>query len=161
MHALFLKHAEAAGVSVLNGKYLEDITQPAEAEKNRQLGVTAHFSDGSILNGNILIGCDGINSATRRYIHGPQKSHFTGAIAVLCVVNKPARSVRLSSISGKGAESWHVRLRQRRDTLVCSETERRRAETNQVDAFLGALITAKQNSNNILIFSYTNTQKKQ
>jgi FAD-dependent urate hydroxylase len=57
-------HAEAAGrgVQVEFGKRLVDASATADG------GVVAHFDDGSQATGDVLIGADGVHSATRRII---------------------------------------------------------------------------------------------
>jgi salicylate hydroxylase len=43
-------------------------------------GVTAHFADGSTAEGSALIGADGIRSAVRTQMFGPEEPRFTGQV---------------------------------------------------------------------------------
>jgi salicylate hydroxylase len=44
-------------------------------------GVTARFADGGIAEADWLVGADGVRSATRAALFGPDKPHFTGYVA--------------------------------------------------------------------------------
>ncbi len=49
-------------------------------------GVTAILTDGRQISGDVLIGADGIHSAIREQMLGPEKPHFTGHVAWRTVV---------------------------------------------------------------------------
>ncbi|KAJ1547876.1 hypothetical protein HK405_004728 [Cladochytrium tenue] len=70
------------GVNVVVGKRLVGVQQSSDGA----LGVTAHFEDGTSAQGDILIGADGIHSATRAAILPPGtipvKSDFVGYIGI-------------------------------------------------------------------------------
>ncbi|KAJ1549383.1 hypothetical protein HK405_004384 [Cladochytrium tenue] len=71
----------AEGVRTKTGKRLMRIEQPTDGS----LGVTAFFEDGSTARGDILVGADGVHSATRAAIFpGTQatKSDFVGYLGV-------------------------------------------------------------------------------
>ncbi|KAJ1537043.1 hypothetical protein HK405_014899 [Cladochytrium tenue] len=70
-----------SGVFMKAGKKLAWIEQPSDGK----LGVTAHFEDGTSAYGDILVGADGVNSATRNLLFPevtPKRSNYYGYFAV-------------------------------------------------------------------------------
>ena len=63
--------------------------------------VTAHFASGDSASGDLLVACDGVRSAVRDRICGPQKLSFTGQVAFRCLV--PMDRLRGILPSGDGA----------------------------------------------------------
>jgi 2-polyprenyl-6-methoxyphenol hydroxylase-like FAD-dependent oxidoreductase len=49
-----------------------------ENSATKDAGITAFFSDGSMARADILIGCDGFNSAVRQQLFGPTQRHYCG-----------------------------------------------------------------------------------
>ncbi len=74
LHRALTGAAEQAGVPITYGKRLTGIEQTTD-------GVTATFADGSVAHGDVLLGCDGIHSRTRRLIlpHAPAPE-YTGIV---------------------------------------------------------------------------------
>lgn len=68
--------ATAAGIRTTWGARLDRIEEQPD-------GVTAHFADGSSATGDILVGCDGVGSITRRWIDpkAPQPA-YSGILSV-------------------------------------------------------------------------------
>jgi 2-polyprenyl-6-methoxyphenol hydroxylase-like FAD-dependent oxidoreductase len=58
-------------------------------------GVTVHFTDGRSASGDILIGADGLNSAVRRHLVGPEASRDSGYLVQLGMV--PFQHPRLTT----------------------------------------------------------------
>lgn len=75
LHKALREAAEAEAVRLHFGKRLTNITVTASQE------VIAHFEDGSTAHGDLLIGCDGLHSRTRRILlpNAPQPA-YTGLI---------------------------------------------------------------------------------
>ena len=74
LHTVIREAAEAAGVPVTFGARLVSIDETAA-------GVRATFSDGAVAEGDILIGADGIGSATRRFIDpGAPRPRYSGLV---------------------------------------------------------------------------------
>ena len=61
LHQVLREGSDAAGVPTTYGARLVSIDQDAH-------GVRATFADGTVAEGDLLVGCDGIGSPTRRYI---------------------------------------------------------------------------------------------
>lgn len=61
LNSVLREATEAAGIPLTWGARLDRIEETAT-------GVTAHFADGTQASGDILIGCDGVGSPTRRWI---------------------------------------------------------------------------------------------
>lgn len=61
LHALLSTEAERRGIEVTYGRRLEALTQTGR-------DVTARFADGATLTADFLVGCDGLNSTTRRLV---------------------------------------------------------------------------------------------
>ena len=76
LHSLLRQEAQRCGATVAWGKQLTaiDVT-PGEQ-------VVAHFADGSYATGDLVIGCDGIQSRTRQIIDpGAPRPRYTGLIS--------------------------------------------------------------------------------
>ncbi len=77
--------------------------------------VTAVFIDGSTVSGDVLIGADGIHSAVREQMFGPDKPRFTGNVAWRATVPSSALSMPLKATScawfgrGKHAVTYPLR----------------------------------------------------
>lgn len=76
LHKVLVEQAEAGGISISYGKRLVHI----EDEPNRP--VSAHFSDGTVIEGDLVIGADGIRSQVRQAIMpDAPKPEYTGMLA--------------------------------------------------------------------------------
>jgi salicylate hydroxylase len=49
-------------------------------------GVTAHFLNGAVAHGDVLIGADGVRSAVRTSMRGPEDPRFTGQVVYRCLI---------------------------------------------------------------------------
>jgi salicylate hydroxylase len=49
-------------------------------------GVTAHFANGAMASGDLLIGADGVRSAVRTCMRGPEEPRFTGQVVYRCLI---------------------------------------------------------------------------
>lgn len=76
LNEVMLDGASAAGIPTRWDARLERIESRSDA-------VTAHFADGTRATGDILIGCDGVGSPTRRWIdpHAPEPA-YTGMFSI-------------------------------------------------------------------------------
>ncbi|KAJ3077365.1 hypothetical protein HDU98_000015 [Podochytrium sp. JEL0797] len=89
LHDILVRAAFKAGARTFVGKKLVDVV---ETESD----VTAKFADGSTATGDLLIGADGIHSATRGILFGAAaKPQFTGLIGYIGVVNLADRNIQL------------------------------------------------------------------
>ncbi|KAJ3284370.1 hypothetical protein HDU79_008266 [Rhizoclosmatium sp. JEL0117] len=81
LHSILIKACHKAGIKSLIDKKLVDIKQD-------ETTVTASFADGSTATGDLLIGADGIHSATRRKAFGDElKAKFAGSTGHVGVTN--------------------------------------------------------------------------
>ena len=72
LHRLLYEHAIASGITIMFNKKLSDVNRDSDK-------VTAIFEDGSLAEGSLLIGADGIHSAVRRVIFDNEyKEVYTG-----------------------------------------------------------------------------------
>ncbi|MEU5083601.1 MULTISPECIES: FAD-dependent oxidoreductase [Streptomyces] len=77
----------AIGRSQLHGIMRDALTTPVRTGAQVTgyvqdgTGVTVRFADGSEERGDVLVGADGIHSAVRAQLRGPQPPHYTGYIA--------------------------------------------------------------------------------
>jgi 2-polyprenyl-6-methoxyphenol hydroxylase-like FAD-dependent oxidoreductase len=62
----------AEGIEVLWGKTISNATYQSDGER-----VTAHFTDGSTYDGDVLVGADGPNSKVREILLGTEKARRT------------------------------------------------------------------------------------
>ncbi|MBO9611193.1 MAG: FAD-dependent monooxygenase [Dyadobacter sp.] len=87
--------AQQAGIPIEFGKRLVSIGQ-------REVTVTVSFADGSVVEGDLLIGCDGIHSAVRRAIFpeapGPEYTGLlsTGGFTRLEDFSHPSDAIRMT-----------------------------------------------------------------
>ncbi|KAJ3077368.1 hypothetical protein HDU98_000018 [Podochytrium sp. JEL0797] len=89
LHDILVKAAYKAGARTFVGKKLVEIV---ETESD----VTAKFADGTSATGDLLIGADGIHSATRRQLFGQDiKAKFTGVVGYIGVVNLEEHNIQL------------------------------------------------------------------
>ncbi|ORY38238.1 FAD/NAD(P)-binding domain-containing protein [Rhizoclosmatium globosum] len=81
LHTILIKACHRVGIKTLVNKKLVDVKQDDSS-------VTAFFADGSTATGDILIGADGIHSATRHKVFGEHlNATFTSSIGHIGVVN--------------------------------------------------------------------------
>ena len=75
LYRLLAERATEAGIKLHHGKRLVDVTETTD-------GVTAHFTDGSTADGDILLGADGVHSTVRTLIDpdapGPRYTGLLG-----------------------------------------------------------------------------------
>jgi salicylate hydroxylase len=55
-------------------------------------GVTAYFKNGAAASGDLLIGADGVRSAVRTHMRGPEDPRFTGQVVYRCLIPTEAVS---------------------------------------------------------------------
>ena len=76
-----LDRLEELGVEVHYGMKLQSITEGGKK-------ITATFEDGSKIEGDILLGCDGIHSAVRtKFIEPDRKPEYTGVSGAYCLLD--------------------------------------------------------------------------
>ncbi|KAJ3402469.1 hypothetical protein HDU80_005058 [Chytriomyces hyalinus] len=80
LHNILMRACDSSGVRCFTGKKLVSFTQSADA-------VECKFEDGSVAHGDFLVGADGVHSATRKLLFGPDlNAEFTGVVGYLgCV----------------------------------------------------------------------------
>ncbi|KAJ3077366.1 hypothetical protein HDU98_000016 [Podochytrium sp. JEL0797] len=89
LHDILVKASYKAGAQTFVGKKLVKIVE-------KESEVTAKFADGTSAKGDLLIGADGIHSATRRQLFGQDlKATFTGVIGYIGVVNLQEHNIQL------------------------------------------------------------------
>ncbi|KAJ3077373.1 hypothetical protein HDU98_000023 [Podochytrium sp. JEL0797] len=89
LHDILVRAAFKAGARTFVGKKLVSVV---EMESN----VTATFADGTSATGDLLIGADGIHSATRRQLFGQDlMAKFTGSVGYIGVVNLAEHNIKL------------------------------------------------------------------
>lgn len=71
--------------------------------ENREKSAVAKFRDGTEVEADVVIGCDGIHSATRESLFGPDAPRFTGKICYRCLV--PTDAIPGGLLGGEGA-TW-------------------------------------------------------
>ncbi|KAJ3077399.1 hypothetical protein HDU98_000049 [Podochytrium sp. JEL0797] len=90
LHDILVRAAYAAGARTFVGKKLIEVVETETC-------VTAKFADGTTATGDLLIGADGIHSATRRKVFGESlKAEFTGVIGYIGVVNLAEHDIQLN-----------------------------------------------------------------
>ncbi|MCU0706460.1 MAG: FAD-dependent monooxygenase [Fimbriiglobus sp.] len=74
-------------------------------------GVTARFADGREVRGEILVGADGLNSAVRSQLLGPQRPRYSGSTAWrgVGIIDRPEVPVGVSLLTmGRGSEFGYL-----------------------------------------------------
>jgi len=71
--------------------------------ENRENSAVARFRDGTEIEAEVVIGCDGIHSVTRESLFGPDAPRFTGKICYRCLV--PTDAIPGGLLGGDGA-TW-------------------------------------------------------
>ncbi|KAJ3077386.1 hypothetical protein HDU98_000036 [Podochytrium sp. JEL0797] len=90
LHDILVKASYKAGARTFSGKKLVSVT---EANSN----VTVTFADGTTATGDLVIGADGIHSATRRSVFGKDlKAKFTGQVGYIGIVNISEHKIELN-----------------------------------------------------------------
>ena len=105
---------EQPAVRIELGKALTSMSQ-------NETSVTAHFSDDSSASGALLIGCDGIRSATRRQLFGDESPRFTGYVAwrgLIPIERLDAASIVPDSAVWQGPGHFLTRYKIRRGELL-------------------------------------------
>jgi salicylate hydroxylase len=108
------KRYGAAGCSVHRADLLDVLGKDLPAEiihlgarcigvENRENSAVARFRDGTEVEADAVIGCDGIHSATRESLFGPDAPRFTGKICYRCLV--PTDAIPGGLMGGEGA-TW-------------------------------------------------------
>ncbi|KAJ3103840.1 hypothetical protein HDU96_009131 [Phlyctochytrium bullatum] len=128
MHSLFLQKCQEAGVEIHLRKQLVSV-RSAEAG----FGVSATFADGSVAEGDFLVGADGLKSAARAFVVGEEAPpRFTGIEAIIGISNSKTEAqagiTRIYQGAGKqvgmygignGTEMlWFVGYPQKQENLV-------------------------------------------
>ncbi|KAJ3077382.1 hypothetical protein HDU98_000032 [Podochytrium sp. JEL0797] len=91
LHDILVKAAYKAGVHTFVGKKLVSVSQT-------ETDVTAKFADGTSAAGDLLIGADGIHSATRRKVLGDElKAQYTGVIGYIGIVNLAEHDIHMDT----------------------------------------------------------------
>ncbi|KAI8614461.1 hypothetical protein BC830DRAFT_1169429 [Chytriomyces sp. MP71] len=104
LHSILMQACHRAGVKTYMGKKLVRVTESSS-------GVTAHFADGASATGDILIGADGVHSATRGLVFGKQlKAQFTGKIGYIAVVKTTENNIQLKETVGFYIDRNHQRV---------------------------------------------------
>ncbi|ORY38236.1 FAD/NAD(P)-binding domain-containing protein [Rhizoclosmatium globosum] len=89
LHSILIQACHKAGIKTYVGKKLLEVKQDASS-------VTAIFADGSSATADLLIGADGIHSATRRKVFGENlTANYTGEIGYIGVVNMKEHNITL------------------------------------------------------------------
>ncbi|KAJ3284400.1 hypothetical protein HDU79_008251 [Rhizoclosmatium sp. JEL0117] len=89
LHSIFIKACHKVGIKTHIGKKLATIEQGEGS-------VTATFVDGTTATGDLLIGADGMHSATRRRVFGENlTATFTGSMGHIGVVNIKEHQINL------------------------------------------------------------------
>ncbi|KAI9026790.1 hypothetical protein DFJ74DRAFT_661871 [Hyaloraphidium curvatum] len=95
---VFLGAAKADGVPVHAGMPLAGIGHdPSDPSKP----VVARFADGTEVEGDALIGCDGLHSKVREVLWGKQPASYTGVLATLGIARGPDGDT-MKGYQGKG-----------------------------------------------------------
>jgi salicylate hydroxylase len=108
------KRYGAAGCSVHRADLLDVLGKDLPSEiihlgarcvgvENRESSAVARFKDGTEVEADIVIGCDGIHSVTRESLFGPDAPRFTGKICYRCLV--PSDAIPGGLLGGDGA-TW-------------------------------------------------------
>jgi salicylate hydroxylase len=71
--------------------------------ENREGSAVARFRDGTEVEADVVVGCDGIHSVTRESLFGPDAPRFTGKICYRCLV--PTDAIPGGLLGGDGA-TW-------------------------------------------------------
>ncbi|ORY39426.1 FAD/NAD(P)-binding domain-containing protein [Rhizoclosmatium globosum] len=80
LHTILLKECQTVGVKVYTGKKVEKISDVVGNH------VQCQFADGTTVEGDLIVGADGIHSMTRRLVYGEDsKAQFTGIMGYLGV----------------------------------------------------------------------------
>ncbi|TPX68828.1 hypothetical protein CcCBS67573_g07033 [Chytriomyces confervae] len=107
LHAILLRSCQSFGVRVFTGKTIVEF----EEINNR---VKCNFEDGTSAEGDLLVGADGIHSATRRLLFGPEHTaEFTGIVGYLGVTD-----VKDSDVVSRPLVMYLDRLN-KREVAVC------------------------------------------
>ncbi|KAJ3119954.1 hypothetical protein HK100_000095 [Physocladia obscura] len=89
LHRILVTAAYKAGVKTVTGKKAIHIEETDQ-------GYNVYFEDGTHVNGDLVVGADGIHSVTRRQIFGEScKAKFTGTIGYIGVVDLQANNIKL------------------------------------------------------------------
>ncbi|KAJ3402369.1 hypothetical protein CcCBS67573_g05535 [Chytriomyces confervae] len=89
LHSILINACSKAGIRTYMGKKLVSVDDSG-------FRVTAHFADGSSATGDLLIGADGIHSATRiKAFDEKLKAEFTGVLGYIGVVDLEAHNIKL------------------------------------------------------------------
>ncbi|KAJ3292252.1 hypothetical protein HDU79_001591 [Rhizoclosmatium sp. JEL0117] len=89
LHTILMQACQRAGIKTFVNKKLVDVKQESSS-------VTAFFADGTTATGDLLIGADGIHSATRRKVFGENLSaKFTGEMGHIGVVNLKQHNITI------------------------------------------------------------------
>ncbi len=108
------KRYGAAGCSVHRADLLDVLGKDLPAEiihlgarcvgvENREGSAVARFRDGTEVEADVVVGCDGIHSVTRESLFGPDAPRFTGKICYRCLV--PTDAIPGGLLGGDGA-TW-------------------------------------------------------
>ncbi|KZT52072.1 FAD/NAD(P)-binding domain-containing protein [Calocera cornea HHB12733] len=138
----------ARGIPIHWGKKFVDLKQVGEK-------VTANFEDGTSVEGDLLVGCDGIHSKVRDALFGPTPAEYTGLVAIggftpYTEELHPTRPLTTNQVSGNGchficmptAEDkyfWAVSVPEEAEMLE----DWRTAQPTQVSEMLGSLPASK------------------
>ncbi len=109
LHAVLREAAERAGVELRSGARLQALEQDTA-------GVRAQLASGETVEGDVLIGADGVHSGVRSLLFGPTPARFTGQVAWRGLVPierlKPGLIPPLAQVwTGEGRHFLHYMVR--------------------------------------------------
>ncbi|KAI8621234.1 hypothetical protein BC830DRAFT_1095345 [Chytriomyces sp. MP71] len=112
LHSILVRECHRAGVKTFTGKRLVQV----QATETR---VTAVFDDGTTAVGDLLVGADGIHSATRRLLFGEDvAARFSGLVGFIGTVDLGVHNIKLHHPT-----TFHIDRVKRREVVVFKVAE--------------------------------------
>ena len=94
LHDVLVKHLQPASIRL--GKQCVDFKQNSE-------GVSLNFKDGTIINTDYVIACDGINSIFRRKLLPQSEVRYAGYTCWRAVIDNPPSGINMERLPKRGA----------------------------------------------------------